>query len=203
MTYENMTEDVKKFLDDKDLEKIILVGHSMGGKTAMHFALNFPDRILALIVVDIAPTKYNNYEELHEIVKSMEEIRLTSKLSRSEIAKQLTQKIKDKNLASFLMTNLIIHKKKFKWRSGLAGIKANIRELLIFPSQGNFFLGPTKFIKGENSDYINFDNRKLIRNFFPKSRVTCLKKCGHWLHFEQPQDFKDLVEEFLQKYGLA
>ena len=103
MDYYEMSEDVINFLNKNGIKKIILLGHSMGGKTAMHLALNYQERVLALIVVDIAPLKYTHYREQHEIINSMQEIVFKPEMSRAEIEKKLRQKIHDKRIISFLI----------------------------------------------------------------------------------------------------
>ena len=202
MSYQEMAEDVISFFNKNGLEKVILLGHSMGGKIAMQVALSFPKRILALIVADISPVKYTNINKQHQLVKFMRELKLPEGITRSEIEKILAKKIKDKRLCSFMMTNLIFEKNKFKWRIGLDGIGLSLLELYNFPLQENIFLGPTKFICADNSDYIIEGHHQMIRSLFPKSSITTIKESGHWLHFEKPDAFKKIIEDFLQKNGL-
>ena len=202
MSYQQMAEDVARFFAENELENVILLGHSMGGKTAMQLALQFPDRIAALIVVDIAPVCYDHLHKQLKLIEAMQELHLAVEMSRSEIEKKLALKIPEKRLLSFLMTNLNGQNGQFQWRIGLQQIAAGMPDLLNYPDLKSVFKGPVQFIGGENSAYLKFEYHALIRKYFPESRITLLKNCGHWLHVEQPAAFQKTVNEFLQDNNL-
>ena len=202
MSYQQMAEDVARFFAENELENVILLGHSMGGKTAMQLALQFPDRIAALIVVDIAPVCYDHLHKQLKLIEAMQELHLAAEMSRSEIEKKLAVKIPEKRLLSFLMTNLNRQNGQFQWRIGLEQIAAGMPELLNYPELKSVFKGPVQFIGGENSAYLKFEYHALIRKYFPESRITMLENCGHWLHVEQPAAFQKTVNEFLQDNNL-
>ena len=202
MSYQQMAEDVARFFVENELENVVLLGHSMGGKTAMQLALQFPDRIAALIVVDIAPVCYDHLHKQLKLIEAMQELDLAGEMSRSEIEKKLAVKIPEKRLLSFLMTNLNRQNGQFQWRIGLEQIAAGMQELLNYPELKSVFKGPVQFIGGENSAYLKFEYHALIRKYFPESRITMLDNCGHWLHVEQPAAFQKTVNEFLQDNNL-
>jgi len=202
MSYQQMAEDVARFFAENELENVILLGHSMGGKTAMQLALQFPDRIAALIVVDIAPVCYDHLHKQLKLIEAMQELDLAGEMSRSEIEKKLAVKIPEKRLLSFLMTNLNRQNGQFQWRIGLEQIAAGMPDLLNYPELKSVFKGPVQFIGGENSAYLKFEYHALIRKYFPESRITMLDNCGHWLHVEQPAAFQKTVNEFLQDNNL-
>ena len=202
MSYQQMAEDVARFFAENELENVILLGHSMGGKTAMQLALQFPDRIAALIVVDIAPVCYDHLHKQLKLIEAMQELDLAGEMSRSEIEKKLALKIPEKRLLSFLMTNLNRQNGQFQWRIGLEQIAAGMPDLLNYPELKSVFKGPVQFIGGENSAYLKFEYHALIRKYFPESRITMLENCGHWLHVEQPAAFQKTVNEFLQDNNL-
>ena len=202
MSYQQMAEDVARFFVENELENVVLLGHSMGGKTAMQLALQFPDRIAALIVVDIAPVCYDHLHKQLKLIEAMQELDLAGEMSRSEIEKKLAVKIPEKRLLSFLMTNLNRQNGQFQWRIGLEQIAAGMQELLNYPELKSVFKGPVQFIGGENSAYLKFEYHALIRKYFPESRITMLENCGHWLHVEQPAAFQKTVNEFLQDNNL-
>jgi pimeloyl-ACP methyl ester carboxylesterase len=202
MNYQQMAEDVARFFAENELKNVILLGHSMGGKTAMQLALQFPDRIAALIVVDIAPVCYDHLHKQLKLIEAMQELHLAAEMSRSEIEKKLALKIPEKRLLSFLMTNLNRQNGQFQWRIGLEQIAAGMQELLNYPELKSVFKGPVQFIGGENSAYLKFEYHALIRKYFPESRITMLENCGHWLHVEQPAAFQKTVNEFLQDNNL-
>ena len=202
MSYQQMAEDVVRFFDGNELENVILLGHSMGGKTAMQLALQFPDRIAALIVVDIAPVCYDHQQKQLKLIEAMQGLHLEAEMSRSDIEKKLALKIPEKRLLSFLMTNLYRQNGQFQWRIGLEQIAAGMPYLLNYPEVNSVFEGPVQFIGGENSAYLKFEYHALIRKKFPESRITMLKNCGHWLHIEQPAAFQKTVNEFLRYNNL-
>ncbi|MED5402768.1 MAG: alpha/beta fold hydrolase [SAR324 cluster bacterium] len=202
MSYQQMAEDVVRFVDENELENVILLGHSMGGKTAMQLALQFPDRIAALIVVDIAPVCYDHQQKQLKLIEAMQGLHIAAEMSRSDIEKKLALKIPEKRLLSFLMTNLYRQNGQFQWRIGLEQIAASMPYLLNYPELNSVFKGPVQFIGGENSAYLKFEYHALIRKFFPESRITMLKNCGHWLHVEQPAAFQKTVKEFLRYNNL-
>ena len=202
MSYQQMAEDVVRFFDENELENVIILGHSMGGKTAMQLALQFPDRIAALIVVDIAPVCYDHQQKQLKLIEAMQGLHLEAEMSRSDIEKKLALKIPEKRLLSFLMTNLYRQNGQFQWRIGLEQIAAGMPYLLNYPEVNSVFEGPVQFIGGENSAYLKFEYHALIRKNFPESRITMLKNCGHWLHVEQPAAFQKTVNEFLRYNNL-
>ncbi|MEC8940738.1 MAG: alpha/beta fold hydrolase [SAR324 cluster bacterium] len=202
MSYQQMAEDVVRFVDENELENVILLGHSMGGKTAMQLALQFPDRIAALIVVDIAPVCYDHQQKQLKLIEAMQGLHIAAEMSRSDIEKKLALKIPEKRLLSFLMTNLYRQNGQFQWRIGLEQIAAGMPYLLNYPELNSVFKGPVQFIGGENSAYLKFEYHALIRKTFPESRITMLKNCGHWLHVEQPAAFQKTVKEFLRYNNL-
>ena len=105
MCYQEMAEDVVSFLDDNGLQRIIFMGHSLVGKTAMQFAVQFTERVSSLIMVDIAPVQYKHRQKILELIETMLGLQLPTKMSRSEIEKKLAQKIHDSHILSFSMTN--------------------------------------------------------------------------------------------------
>ena len=110
--------------------------------------------------------------------------------------------VREKNILSFLMTNLICKERQSRWRIGLEQIASDLPELLNYLNPENTFSGPTLFLGGANSDYIKTEYHKQIRILFPESSVKMLNNCGHWLHVEQPESFQKTVPAFLQQNGL-
>ena len=105
MSYKEMAEDVVCFLDNNALERIMLLGHSTGGKTAMQVALRFPERDSCLIVVDIAPVQYEHFQKNLKLIRAMQELCLPKIMTRAEVEKKLAYRIDEKHILSFLMTN--------------------------------------------------------------------------------------------------
>ena len=123
-------------------------------------------------------------------------------MTRAEVEKKLADKIDEKHILSFLMTNLICKEGQSQWRIGLEQIAPGLPELLNYLNPENTFSEPTLFLGGANSYYIKTEYHKQIRILFPESSVKMLKNCGHWLHVEQPESFQKTVPVFLQQNGL-
>ena len=195
--YDHMVEDLLNYLKHHELKKISLLGHSMGGKTAMLFAATYPDRINKLIVADIAPKYYPPHHEL--ILKGLHTVNFSLVNSRSEIDHILGEYVPEMGVRQFLLRN--VYRKspnEFGFRFNLQSLSDHNNEIGEALPQTAFFLGETLFLKGENSGYISIDDEKLIHNHFPNSEIITISKTGHWLHAEKPIEFYKTVVEFLE-----
>lgn len=194
-TYELMVDDLKTYFEDHNLKDVILIGHSMGGKTAMQFASKYPKKICKLIVVDISPKLYQPHHD--EILDSLKRLQ-TSKLdSRSEAEHILKDKIKDQGIRLFLLKNL---KREADHRLSL---KPNIdvflknrHEIGRALPENCFYEGPTLFLSGENSSYIREKDSKLISRHFTDYNIEIVSNSGHWIHAENPKEFLEKVYAF-------
>ncbi len=210
MNYSDMVNDLVEFMDKHKLEQVNILGHSMGGKLAMLFALEYPTRIHQLVVVDIAPVVYKH--RFKEIFSALLDIPLKQINSRVEAEKSLFERIKDKGICQFLLQNLCLknsnchlpnHKQKIDanyWRFNVLALKKNIGNIATFPiiNKERQFLGETLFIAGQNSDYINKNNRIEIKHYFPSSKIVKVKGAGHWLHAEKPDVVKNILSIFFK-----
>ena len=138
------------------------------GKTAMQFSVQFPERDSSLIMVDIASVQYKHSQKILELIETMLELQLPTKMSRSDIEKKLAQKILDTHILSFLMTNLIFQKGEFKWLIGLEKITLRMPDLLNTIELESLYSGPILFIGGANSDYIKPAYYTRIKKFFQR-----------------------------------
>ena len=198
MTYSAMVEDIYEFLTDFNLRKVTLIGHSMGGKTAMNFALEYPHRVNKLIVIDIAPKAY---PILHDsIIESLVAIDINNLSSRKEADERLSKTLNRPELRQFLLKNL--YRKgddKYVWRINLPVIARNIQKLGEATQKDRNFDSPTLFIKGELSDYILPQDVDLIKDIFPEAKITTVPEGSHWIHAEKPNDLVELIQRFLNK----
>lgn len=196
MSYPEMAADVLRFLDDRGFPRATVLGHSMGGKTAMALALAHPDRVDRLIVADIAPVAYTHTHA--PFVAAMKAARLDGLTRRGEVEAQLAEAVPEASLRSFLLQNLVLEQGAFRWRINLDAIDANMDALIGFPDVGDAtYGGPALFIGGTASEYITADSEPAIRRHFPKARVEMMAGAGHWVHAERPDEFTALVEAFL------
>lgn len=210
-SYQAMTEDLAEFFDQHQLEKAIVIGHSMGGKTAMHFAADYPEMIEKLVVVDIAPKDYfelqdeSQYYFHKHILQTFKEVRQNKFTNRTDVVKFLKLKIDGDNLVQFLLKNVYRNKE-----SKYLDCKINVDVLydsldeIIKGVNYNWFKDripilnyPVLFIKGENSNYITEEDKKIILRIYPEAHIKTIKNAGHWLHAEQPQQFYESLSGFL------
>ncbi len=193
--YDVMAEDVLQLLDQEQMDKVHIIGHSLGGKLAMKFATLYPDRLSRLIVVDIAPRYYKVHHRT--IIDGMKSIDIEHLKSRKEAEDQLSAYIPNLQIRQFLLKNLERTPEGFRWKLNLPVIDQLIEHVgeAIIPE--NIIYHPTLFIKGENSDYITEKDVEDIKTYFEKAEIKTISGAGHWVHAEQPETFVQTVKEFL------
>jgi esterase len=205
-SYEAMVEDLYEFFGKHDISMAVILGHSMGGKTAMAFCLKHGGLAGKLIAVDISPADYNipGSKEVSthlNIISAMQQLDPRSVSGRDEADRILSGAIPSKNTRNFLLKNLKRGKDgKFYWALNLDAIAANIEEISgsILPAGETVKSEiPSLFIKGEKSDYIKEKDEKLIHEIFPRSRFVTIPGAGHWVHAEQPALFLEALKDFL------
>lgn len=200
MTYEEMADDVAGFMSAREIESPVVMGHSMGGKVAMRLALDAPDLLKGLVVVDIAPVTYGH--DMLDYIAAMQMLDLSGEQRRSELEEELREEVEDPGITAFLMTNLERANGGFQWRINLQAIAAGMSGISAFPyPDGATYGGPTAFIAGENSAYIRDDHRERISELFPKARTVTIKDASHWVHADQPAAFLKTVQAFLGAVG--
>lgn len=191
-TYTEMADDLLELCDTLGLSQIYLLGHSLGGKVAMQFATQYPERVNKLIVVDMAPRAYED-EHTH-LIDAMLALDTTQVSSRSEADKALSATIPNVMVRQFLLTNLVKSETQWQWRIHLPALKTNYTHFRAALAAN--FDQPSLFIRGERSDYVQDSDIADIRQSFPQAQFISLLT-GHWVHAEQPQLFVQAVEGFL------
>ncbi|MDP5135428.1 alpha/beta fold hydrolase [Rheinheimera baltica] len=195
MSYPLMATDLAQTLDALEIPQAVLLGHSMGGKLAMAFALKYPERVTKLILADIAPVSYPpRHASIFEGLMAVDLNKLTS---RAEADKLLTTHINEPGVRQFLLKSLIKDDNAFHWRFNLTALKQNYSALIDGPQTDGQYDGPTLFIKGGESDYIQAEHRPIIAKLFPNAQAKIIQGTGHWLHAEKPAAFTRLVQAFL------
>lgn len=189
MSYPDMAADVRAFLDAQAIDKALVIGHSMGGKTAMRLALDAPQRIERLVVVDIAPG-VSHHEHLPWL-RAMASLDLARVTRRADADAMLAHAIPDAALRAFLLQNLVSTAAGFAWRINLQGIEKSLPALLDFPLPAPLqpFTGPALFLRGAASDYVRSEDEGRIRALFPGAEIVTIPGAGHWVHAEQPERF--------------
>lgn len=193
--YQVMVSDLIQLLDEQGLEKIFLMGHSMGGKTAMNFVLSYPERVEKLIVADIAPRYYPVHHQ--EILKGLNSLSLTQIQSRKEADEKLAEYIPEAGIRQFLLKSLGRDETGFVWKVNLAAITENIEEVGQQLESEAQYEGKTLFLAGAKSDYITDEDCQEIYSFFPNYQLIRVPNAGHWLHAEQPKAVIKEITNFL------
>lgn len=209
MNYESMANDLLELFNDNKLKKAHVIGHSMGGKTAMRFALENPERIDKLVILDIAPKSYasfSNYAQITNdhahIINSLLTVDCDKAKSRGDLDKQLINQLPNKTLRQFLLKNITRTKDgKYQWLINLNTLKDSLETLMdgfseIAPEENNTSL-PTVFIIGDKSGYVMEEDTLIIRKYFKEAEIVTIPNAGHWLHAEQPELLIKTLKYFL------
>jgi len=195
--YLALTDDLFDFIDENEIEDPIIIGHSMGGKVAMRFALENPHMLKKLVVVDITLKAYGPRDNHRQIIEAMNSVDFELVRNRSEIEKQLAVYIPDFRIRQFIMKNL--HRKdknEFEWRIYLEGLENNLDQMFDSIDTIIKFDKPTLFIKGGASDYILIEDFPQIRYNFPNAEIITIAGATHWVHVEAMERFYQLTLGF-------
>ncbi|KZY90938.1 hypothetical protein A3744_21140, partial [Oleiphilus sp. HI0073] len=199
LDYDVMAKDVIDYLDDQNIKQAALIGHSMGGKTAMQVALMYPERVEALIVADIAPVQYSPGHE--QILRGLAELAESPVGSRQAADEALSKWIEDWGVRQFLIKSLRRADdgdSGLVWRFNFEAIKANYTNILAAPHGGRYEKN-VLFISGARSDYILPEHKAKTQKLFPKAQLKIIPETSHWLHAEKPEVFNAMCVRFLQQ----
>jgi esterase len=194
--YQLLAEDLKVFMESQWIYKARIVGHSMGGKAAMEFAITNPDMVEKLLIIDIAPKSYKGGHEV--IIDTLLSIDLEKLIDRKDAENQIAKRVQEAGTIQFLLKNLTRNENTgaFEWKMNLANIYANYEKILGNISVGKYE-GETLFVRGAESNYILEGDEKIIQDFFPKSIIKTIQNAGHWVHAEQPKALLEMILAFL------
>lgn len=194
--YEILANDLLDYFDAHGLLEVAILGHSMGGKTAMQFAVTTPERVTKLIVADIAPKYYPPHHQY--IIDALKTLDLDNIKSRGQADRLLSVSLKEVGIRQFLLKNLYWKEKgQLALRFNLEVLQHKMEEIGENISGTATFLGPTLFLKGSRSEYIHENDTSSITTHFPKASIKVVEGAGHWLHAENPKQFFDLSMQFL------
>lgn len=196
--YETMCEDLNEFIDDHNLFEPTLIGHSMGGKLAMKFAVKYGDMISKLVVIDISPKYYKPHHQKY--LAALNALDLNTISSRIEADETIQKFIPELGVRQFLLKNLYRDENnQFKWRMNLSVLSEQIENIGEGLDASNRFRKPTLFVKGELSDYITDDDEVMAHWIFPHCKIETVAQAGHWIQADKPLELLQLLEEFLSK----
>ena len=195
--YKVMSEDVLELMNENNLQNVVLLGHSMGGKVAMQFAIDNASFLDKLIVVDISPKYYPLHHQ--SVLEALQAIDFNFIKTRREAEEVLNKYISDFGTKQFLLKNIYWKEDgQLAWRFNLSVIVKNIENVgEATPTEKSCDI-PTLFIRGEKSNYILDTDINLIQDTFPKSMLETIPNAGHWVHAEKPKEFFDCVINFIK-----
>ncbi|MFO8055541.1 MAG: alpha/beta fold hydrolase [Bacteroidales bacterium] len=198
--YYALADDLMEFMEAHNIEQPVLMGHSMGGKVAIHFALDYPEDVEKLIVVDMGVRKYKAKAIHYQLIEAMESVDFDQAGTRDEVEQQLGRYVQSRPLRMFLMKNLKRYsRQRLGWKLNLPVLKASMENIVEGISTENQFKKPTLFIAGGKSDYVLEEDHPKIKEIFPSALIKTIPGASHWLHVEAPEVFCEILSNFLQK----
>lgn len=198
MDLPSMAADIVQLMDDLAISSATLIGHSLGGKVAMQVALNSPSRVNGLVVADIAPVTYQGGQD--QALAALQALSGVQVESRSAADKLLSDYVEEPGVRAFLLKNLARDSSGgYSLKLNISSIVENYSTTLVAAPTGDTFSGPTLFLKGETSAYIQDKHQPVIRQMFPRARLEVVAGAGHWLHAEKPREVNELIAAFLEE----
>lgn len=198
MEFEALAKDLFILIQKEGIGKIHLLGHSMGGKIAMEFAIHYPEYLASLIVVDVAPYAYTpHHSDVFEMIKTTDLSKFTS---RQEIETEIKKYLHQEDVVQFMMKNIRRNGENllFEWKFNAKVLDRDYLSLIQYiPHKG--FNGPTLFIGGERSKYISKETSIHIFELYPEAKFEFVSNAGHWVHADNPTEFYNLVTQFITK----
>ncbi len=197
-TYAAMVRDIAEYVRFNNLGTVDIIGHSMGGKIAMFYATQNPEKVRKLIVADIGPRYYAPHHQ--DILKALNSVDFSKKPSRQEVDDILAVYVPDFGTRQFLMKSLYWQEPgQLGFRFNLEVFNSSIESIGEALPANAVYTKPTLFLKGEKSRYICEDDEPVIHHHFPNSEIVTIKNAGHWLHAENPKDFFESTLSFLKQ----
>ena len=198
MSHDDLAHDILHYMEFDKLEKVNLLGHSLGGKAVMQFAIKYPIKVQKLVVVDISPKAYPPHHQ--GILKALESVDFAVSTTRQEVEEVLLQYIPEKMVVQFLAKNLYwTDDKRLNWRFNLKTLADKYAQFVSNAIKFGVYSGETLFIAGEKSNYILPQDEFEMKQQFPNSSIVTINNAGHWVQAENPTDFNEVVKDFLSE----
>jgi len=196
--YPSLEADLLEMLEDSGLDSVALIGHSLGGKTAMYFTLHHPEYVRKLVIVDISLRETLPAEENLRMIGAMRSVDLGTAKSRGDVEVQLRERVKSERLRQFILKNIYWRDRQtMDWRPDLEAIHENLMNVYEGTGETGMFRGPVLFIRGGLSDYLPDTDIPLLKSKFPGARVHTVANASHWVHADAPGEFFEVVKAFL------
>ncbi|MCO6147161.1 alpha/beta fold hydrolase [Flavobacterium sp. NRK1] len=197
-TYAAMVQDLVAYINHYNLGKVDIIGHSMGGKAAMFFAVQHPEMLDRLVVADIGPKYYAPHHQ--DVMAGLNAVDFSIHTDRAAVEAAIANHIPDLGTRQFLLKSVywVEPGKQLGFRFNLDSLNKNIENIGKALPEGATFNGTTLFLRGDKSSYIKDEDFDLIKSHFPQVEIKEIKNSGHWLHAENPKDFLAETLEFLK-----
>lgn len=194
-SYPEMAEDLKVFMEEKWMFHAMVIGHSMGGKVAMQFALTHPDMVEKLVVIDMEPGPADDNHS--DIIDALLGLDLSTMTERSQAEAYLAERIPDFGTRQFLLKNITREEDgSFTWKMNLPVLWKHYKDILA-PVSGDPFEKPTLFIRGSRSNYIKDSDWPHTQSLFPNAQLVTIQDAGHWVHADKPKELLEVLRAFL------
>ncbi|MRI64044.1 alpha/beta fold hydrolase [Ornithobacterium rhinotracheale] len=198
ISHKTMAEDLYHYMQAHKIKKASLIGHSLGGKVMMEFALKYPEMVEKLIVADMAPKDYTPHHQA--ILKALNYVDFNKVKSRGDVENFLKEYIKDPSIRMFLMKSIQRYDNgTYAFKFNLKSLTENYNDLITNHLPDKTFNGDVLFLGGGNSSYITEQDTMQIKKYFPHAEITHISGAGHWLHAEKPDEFLEICLNFLLK----
>ena len=193
-SYFDMAGDLQEFL--KHFGSMAVLGHSMGGKTAMVLSILYPNLVEKLIIADIAPVSYSH--DNTQYIRAMKKVQLDRLATRTDAIIQLAESIPEPELRSFFAQSIDIKNKR--WKLNLDVLEHEMEKIISFPQLSGQYEKASLFLSGALSNYLQIKHRPSIKKLFPRAKFVKIPNAGHWLHAEKPREFEAAVRTFLSDF---
>lgn len=197
-SYPEMAEDIRAFMEEKWMFHAAVIGHSMGGKVAMQLALNNPDMVEKLVVVDMEPGQADdNHSDIFQALLDMD---LSKMGSRTEAEAYLAERIPELGTRQFLLKNITREDDgKFTWKMNLPVLWKHYTDILAAVDSDHPFEKPALFIRGSKSDYVKDSDWPTVKRLFPNAQLLTMEGAGHWVHADKPKELLEVLKQFLEQ----
>ena len=195
--YQVMADDVVAYCKTNNLDKVDIIGHSMGGKVAMNLAVKYPELVDKLIVADISPKYYTPHHQ--DVMAALNAVDFSTNPSRNEVQETIEEHVTEPGVVLFLMKNVHrVSSQQLGFRFNLEAFNNDEEAIGEALKDTDVFNGSVLFLRGSNSDYITEEDTNLIKKHFPKAVIQTVSNAGHWLHADNPTEFFDKSIDFLK-----
>lgn len=193
MTYPAMAQDLLTLLDDLQLEQVIVIGHSMGGKAAMALTAIAPHRVDKLVVIDVAPVHYRTRRH-DEIFAALEAVNAAGITQRQQTDQLMRHSLREDGVIQFLLKSF----HNGEWRFNLPALIAQYQNIIGW-QEVPAWPHPALFICGGLSPYVQDSDREDIVRQFPQARAHVVAGTGHWVQAEKPEIVLRVLHRFLDE----